>query len=810
MKTNWRVLFIFIIVVFTMCTVVDVYSYANDNIDVVLVMDSSGSMKKTDPMSLRIPAAQLFISLLDKNDRASVVSFSDTSYPIIHLTPVDSDSSKDQLLKAADKISSAGLFTNLYDALAGGLRILSEGEKNGRSKIIVLMSDGMMDVGDTDKDRELVDKIKNEMAVTLEDKGIKVYAIAFTEQSDRLLLEKISKRTGGFYNLALSDKDFHLIFTSIFESLKSPDMAPISENGFLIDGSIEEVTIVATKGSPHTQIHLNAPDGRSYAHKEKSTGIGWFVSDNFDMITVKAPAEGKWEIMFSTGENNKAYIITNLKLQTNFDQLYSTFGDPLDIKIWLEKDGITIKEQEVLDKFYMYLEITGPDGKISRMKPFNKGEGIFERNIAPFTPGNYKLRIIAQGNTFEREKAFVFNTADARESKEDVLVKREKEKKAEEKASHTPGEAKSTPGVSWKKIIIQFISINLAIGIILLLYLKRNHIRNIKAMRGILSATRLTNLIKGKKACGLEDEHELEKEHTTQEEDRILDGDVKREEEIKREVPENQEQVLASKEVSADLKEHISDVAQKEDEAHIKEIPLEEEEHERGHNPMEEKTGAQQEADTGEQKQENLPQNDNKEPDIVDDNQWSNIESNEHILNQDDLNQLLEEGKEYSEKDKEEQIAEVTLKDGDEGHMSTQKESHDQEKIGSRVQRQEIEDIDKLWQEALQSQNDAETGAMTNGPQEQTTALNQEIDRLEKASSDEIHPLTDAEDKRSEDITGQGISESRKNEASGNTIDDKNRENQQEDIDAIWQEAMLQQKSAKEGKEDNKESISGD
>ena len=275
-------------------------------------------------------------------------------------------------------------------------------------------------------------------------------------------------------------------------------------------------------------------------------------------------------------------------------------------------------------------------------------------------------------------------------------------------------------------------------------------------------------------------------------------------------MPENQEQVLASKEVSADLQEHISDVEQKEDEAHIKEIPLEEEEHERGHNPMEEKTGAQQEADTGEQKQENLPQNDNKEPDIVDDNQWSNIESNEHILNQDDLNQLLEEGKEYSEKDKEEQIAEVTLKDGDEGHMSAQKESHDQEKIGSRVQKQEIEDIDKLWQEALQSQNDAETGAMTNGPQEQTTAINQEIDRLEKASSDEIHPLTDAEDKRSEDITGQGISESRKNEASGNTIDDKNRENQQEDIDAIWQEAMLQQKSAKEGKEDNKESISGD
>jgi uncharacterized protein (DUF58 family) len=53
-----------------------VYSADNGNIDVVLVMDSSGSMKKTDPQSLRIPAAKLFISLLKDGDRASVISFS--------------------------------------------------------------------------------------------------------------------------------------------------------------------------------------------------------------------------------------------------------------------------------------------------------------------------------------------------------------------------------------------------------------------------------------------------------------------------------------------------------------------------------------------------------------------------------------------------------------------------------------------------------------------------------------------------------------------------------------------------------------
>ena len=559
MKINWKAIIIIIIAGLMAFTSDDVHSKANGNMDVVLVMDSSGSMKNNDPTSLRIPAAKLFISLLDKNDRASVVNFSDKSYSLIQLTPADNENNKEQLLKAAEKITSAGLFTNLYDALRAGLDILSVDEKGERSKIIVLMSNGMMDVGDTDKDKELVDGIRNEMATTLEDKGIKVYSIAFTEQSDRLLLDKISKQTGGFYNLARTDKDFHLIFTSIFESLKHPDMLPMSEKGFLIDGSIEEVTIVATKATPQTRIRLNAPNGRSYSDKEKSTGIGWFVSDNFDMITIKSPAKGRWEILFSTGGNNKAYVITNLKLQTNFDQLYSTFGDPLDIRIWLEKDGITITEQDVLNKFNVYIELTGPDGQISKLSPFNKGEGVFVRSIAPFTPGNYKLRIVAQGNTFEREKAFVFNIADARESKEDILLKRGKENRVKEQAKLIPVVDDITDNVSWKKVISQFIAIILVLVMIVLIYFKRNRLKDIKGIKKIGRLTKLDSLMTGEKVSGQEEGKEIKQGQEKQEESQTLQEEIKREEPGKQVTREEQKQatVLEAKKDQKDLVQQV-------------------------------------------------------------------------------------------------------------------------------------------------------------------------------------------------------------------------------------------------------------
>lgn len=460
-----------------------IYCKQTDNIDVVLVMDSSGSMKKTDPLTLRVPAAKLFISLLDRDDRASVVSFSNTGYPIVHLTRLDNEENKDKLFKAIDKITSTGPYTNLVDAFNAGMEVLSRDKQDDREQIIVLMSDGMMDVGNPEEDQRLIENMKTDLTDIIKNKGIRVYAIAFTRQSERKLLEKISKKTGGFYNFAPTDKDFHLIFSSIFESLKSPEMIPMDDNAFQVDQSIKEVTIVATKETPETEIQINAPGGQRYTNRNKYSGIGWFTSNNFDMITVERPVEGKWEILFSTEKNNKAYVITNLKLRTNFEQLYSIFGEPMEVRLWLEKNEETIKEQAVLDKINIYIEIKDPDGDTTRIKPFYVGEGIFMRKVTPFTPGNYKMKMVAKGMTFEREKSFVFKIANVKESKEDLKAMNSEEKPGQSQRQQIEGNDEKN-SISWLKVIVQLILANLFLGLMALLYFKRKNLKNIKGLKG--------------------------------------------------------------------------------------------------------------------------------------------------------------------------------------------------------------------------------------------------------------------------------------------------------------------------------------
>ncbi|HSJ48297.1 MAG TPA: vWA domain-containing protein, partial [Gammaproteobacteria bacterium] len=142
-------------------------------IDAVLLMDSSGSMRWTDPKKLRVPAARLFMSLLGPEDRVGLVSFSDAGYPVQFLTPLEGET-KDKALASTDRISSRGVFTNLHAALLKGQEMLQRREDSQREQILILMTDGLMDVGDDLEDERLGGLVVGETLDQLKADGIKV------------------------------------------------------------------------------------------------------------------------------------------------------------------------------------------------------------------------------------------------------------------------------------------------------------------------------------------------------------------------------------------------------------------------------------------------------------------------------------------------------------------------------------------------------------------------------------------------------------------------------------------------------------
>jgi hypothetical protein len=240
--------------------------------------------------------------------------------------------------------------------------------------------------------------------------------MAFSEESDKELLEYIANAANGLFYVDLTSDNLHMRFTSIFENLKAPDMLPMQDNSFLVDKSIEEVTIIANKSSPQTTITLLSPTKKMYTAKAMPESIKWSPSDKFDMITLTAPEAGRWSIKFSTEKGNKAYIVTNLKLQTDFNSQYVKINEEIIVNSWLLKDKEVITTPEILSKITMSIELTNPDEHIDHIALFDNGDapdkikndGRYAGVIKASTPGQYTLKVKAASSTFERSQNFTY------------------------------------------------------------------------------------------------------------------------------------------------------------------------------------------------------------------------------------------------------------------------------------------------------------------------------------------------------------------------------------------------------------------
>ncbi|WJW76819.1 vWA domain-containing protein [Thiohalobacter sp. IOR34] len=378
---------------------------AAEGVDAVLVIDSSGSMKETDPRRLRVAAAKMFVSLLGPEDRTGLISFSDDGYPVLHLTPA-TPANRERLFKGIEKVSARGVYTNLHAALLKGREMLDKEGRPGHRRLLVLMSDGKMDVGDWNEDQRLKQQIRGSLIEALRNSGIEVYTIAFTEASDMTLLREIADGTGALSRMASNDRELHKVFSAIFESAKQPDMLPIEGGDFVVDDSVDEVTIIASKVRPDSEIQLLMPDGRRITAEVAGRAVRWFRSEGFDMITIQGPPPGRWHLV-SDSTDNRAYVVTDMGIEARLAAERVKVGESNGLKAWLVQNGELLATPEILATTRYRVDVEQPDGSALQVELNNEEpleDGVYEAALQFQQPGQYRLKVSARSQTFQREK----------------------------------------------------------------------------------------------------------------------------------------------------------------------------------------------------------------------------------------------------------------------------------------------------------------------------------------------------------------------------------------------------------------------
>jgi Mg-chelatase subunit ChlD len=379
---------------------------------VILLMDTSGSMKKSDPHFLRTDAARLFISLLTEWDQVGIVAFSTRSRLLAHplrVTPTN----RDLLLEAVSRVDSQGLHTNLHDALREGLEELSMLQRGEAVPMVILMTDGVMDSGDREQDRLLLEDIQAHLIPHYRDRGAKVHTVAFTDYSDSQLLSELAESTGGLFQVAHHSSELYRVFAHLFETIKQPEMLALQGNEFLVDPAIREITILMDKDTPEEKLYLQAPSGNKETYSSHSSNVKWLETPQFSMVAVSDPQSGSWNTVPNV-ESKRIYILANLRLMVRPSESTLSVNEPLVVEAWFEKDSNRITEPEILDKTLITARLSLPaESEQSQILVFNDqgqsgdrlaDDGIFSMQFVPQWPGTYQLEVNAKSATFTRTR----------------------------------------------------------------------------------------------------------------------------------------------------------------------------------------------------------------------------------------------------------------------------------------------------------------------------------------------------------------------------------------------------------------------
>ena len=375
--------------------------------DVRLLIDISGSMKQSDPENLRAPALDLIVRLLPEGSRAGVWIFGEDVELLVEHRVID-EAWRASAQRAVANIDNSGQRTNIPGALKAVTYDLGGMDGSYRTSI-VLLTDGKVDVSDSpmanaSAAKSLLDSIAPELGAT----GIPVHTIALSDEADWDFLRSLAVETNGIAEKAETAGELTEIFLQSLEMVAPTARVPIGDNGFEIDDSVTEFTVLVFLENGEATLALIDPSGQRYEAGMENEGVEWFRNRKFALVTVSSPQQGTWQLVAPGGTTTRVTVISDLRLEV--DPLPNSLpgGRQTELGLRLLEHGRTLTDPDVLELFTISVEITGPDGATALIDVSAQyavpADGEYRVAIPAFQlPGRYQLMARVRGETLQRE-----------------------------------------------------------------------------------------------------------------------------------------------------------------------------------------------------------------------------------------------------------------------------------------------------------------------------------------------------------------------------------------------------------------------
>lgn len=374
--------------------------------DVRLIIDVSGSMKRTDPNNLRKPAMELLVKLLPDNSRAGIWTFGQSVNLLVPHRTVNDQWRVDATAKTQG-INSVALFTNIGAALEHAS--YDAGHPSKFRNNIILLTDGMVDIDPSaDTNSRERQRIVAEVLPKLRDAGYIVHTIALSDEADKSLMETLSAATDGVFATVSTADELMSTFLRIFDQAVPLERLPMDDNRFLVDAAVEEFTALIFRKAGAKPTRLIAPDGQEYTAGDVPNSIRWHRGPNYDLITVVKPVAGQWQVDAAIDPDNRVTVVSNLQLLVAPLPNNIEVSQPVSLDFHLQEDDARLTNPPFLQLLKLDAVITrtsdGRQWQLPLVNPVPPIDGLYHHPLELFREtGHYSIQLIIDGTTFKRE-----------------------------------------------------------------------------------------------------------------------------------------------------------------------------------------------------------------------------------------------------------------------------------------------------------------------------------------------------------------------------------------------------------------------
>lgn len=375
-----------------------------NNLDLRLLVDISGSMRRTDPNNLRQPAVTLFSELVPQGSQGGVWTFGRLVNMLVPTAQVD-DAWRGRVQQAAEKINSVALFTNI----GGALEVASDDfyrDQDFSNTHFILLTDGLVSIdGNEAANMTERQRILGPVIDRFVEKGARIHPIALSDEADLPLLEALAVETGGQFNIAHTDAQLTRAMLQAFTGAASSNEVALTDNRFVIDDSVEQFSALIFPEPGSGSIRLNTPSGETLSRNNRGDNLRWLSTREYDLITLDQPESGQWQITGLIGEQSRVMLVSQRRMVVSPLPRQFFASDTLPLSIAFYEDGELISDEDFLSKIQLTVEISSEDersGTRSLDAPAT-GDGVFRDEMTLLRdPGLYQVLVRADGGSFNR------------------------------------------------------------------------------------------------------------------------------------------------------------------------------------------------------------------------------------------------------------------------------------------------------------------------------------------------------------------------------------------------------------------------